>query len=157
MDFYFIVSAIAIVSLILILTFFGVLMQNKNSGQTFPINALQCPDYWTYDGSYCVSPATNLNQIIDPNSSNKFNTATPGLPKTTTTTTTTTYTIPDPLIKVPINFGHVNWTNGTISNIDYTSTWNPAGITYDSSLCAIKTWTNYYGVHWDGVSNTNQC
>lgn len=150
MDFYFIVSAIAVVSLILILTIFGVLMQYKNSGQTFPINALQCPDYWTYDGTKCVSPtSTNLNQINDPNSINKFNTSTPGLPNS--------YTVTSPLTNVPINFGNVNWTNGTVSGPPYMNTWNPAGITYDSSLCAIKAWTNYYGVHWDGVSNTNQC
>jgi len=51
--FYIIVSLIAVVVLILVLTFIGLMIQNGNKTQTFPPNTSQCPDLWIPDGSYC--------------------------------------------------------------------------------------------------------
>jgi hypothetical protein len=147
MDFYFIVSAIAVVLLVLTLTFFGVLMQYKNSGQSYPTTLLKCPDYWTVDSTgKCVTPTNpNLNKIVDPTAGTSFLTATPGL---TTSASGPPYAI---------NFADGNWTNGTTAGITYKESWNPAGVIYDTSLCAWNAWSKYYNVHWDGVSNTNEC
>lgn len=62
--FYLIVLGIAIVVLILILTFVGLLMQTGKKNLVYPPIANTCPDGWDIDGSYCVIPATgspNMN------------------------------------------------------------------------------------------------
>lgn len=62
--FYLIVIGIAIVVLILILTFVGLLMQTGKKNVVYPPIANTCPDGWAIDGSYCEIPVTgspNMN------------------------------------------------------------------------------------------------
>jgi len=51
--FYIVVSVLAVIILILALTFIGLMIQNGNKTQKFPPNMSQCPDLWIPDGSYC--------------------------------------------------------------------------------------------------------
>ena len=44
--FYLTISTIAIIFLILILTFFGIMMKTHNKGSPFPPVVSPCPDYW---------------------------------------------------------------------------------------------------------------
>jgi len=73
--FYIVVSIIAVVALILALTFIGLMIQNGNNTQTFPSNTSQCPDLWIPDGSFChfngknngnyLTHTTGVGKIID--------------------------------------------------------------------------------------------
>ena len=47
--FYTIVLVIAIVTLILLLTVFGILMNNSKTVSPFPPSSNKCPDYWDYN------------------------------------------------------------------------------------------------------------
>lgn len=78
MSFYFIVSTIAVVILIIALVGIGIAFNTPNNAEVFPTIQNQCPDYWEIDGSnnHCVIPGTGAlnapNKTIDSNS-------TPGL------------------------------------------------------------------------------
>ena len=64
--FYTIVLSIATVILILILTYIGIQMSNKNtSAATFPPIANTCPDYWkvAVDGKSCEIPTSGKNSV----------------------------------------------------------------------------------------------
>ena len=71
--FYIIVLSVAIMLLILILTYIGIKMvYNRNSaGNTFPPSYSPCPDYWETDSNgYCVVPgAQSINRGSGPYSS----------------------------------------------------------------------------------------
>jgi hypothetical protein len=58
MDFYTIVSIVAILLLIISLTTVGVIMTQSNSNATFPSFQNPCPDYWTYNS---VSDTCSMN------------------------------------------------------------------------------------------------
>ena len=55
MDFYFTVSIIAVIILIILLTTIGLLVKNSSYSGKFPPHTL-CPDYWEVDGSLCIVP-----------------------------------------------------------------------------------------------------
>jgi len=130
--FYIIVLTIAVVLLILILTYVGLTMRSvKATSQTFPPNAASCPDYWSVsktDVSLCVVPNVgfkNVGSIYDSKG---------GVTLKPTTT-----------------FGY----DSSKKTIDFTNTaWSNTGAT---TMCAQKQWANTYGVMWDGVSNSNSC
>jgi hypothetical protein len=56
-----IVLGIAILLLIVILSYTGIIMAyyKKNTG-SFPPNSATCPDYWTYDGTNCHAPTNGI-------------------------------------------------------------------------------------------------
>jgi len=58
--FYLIVLSIAVVLLILILTFIGLLMRNQRKGEIFPPVSNTCPDGWTVatDSNSCIIPTS---------------------------------------------------------------------------------------------------
>ena len=61
------VLGIAVVILILALTYVGIMMvyykqQITGSNGAFPSSAATCPDYWLYDGKYC-SPDSNGKNV----------------------------------------------------------------------------------------------
>jgi hypothetical protein len=61
MDFYTIVIIIAVVLLILSLTFIGIIINNANASAKFPGSYNTCPDYWSFDGKKCSSNGLNTN------------------------------------------------------------------------------------------------
>ena len=62
--FYTITTSTAVVLLILVLAYFGVMTTYYTQDATFPPAALPCPDYWTAnaDGS-CTAGAVNLGAL----------------------------------------------------------------------------------------------
>jgi hypothetical protein len=64
--FYIIVLSIATIVLILILTYIGIQMTNKQtSSSTFPPTSSTCPDYWSLasDGKSCLVKTTGRNAV----------------------------------------------------------------------------------------------
>lgn len=138
MDFYFIVSILAIIILIIVLTAFGIMMQKKYAQVKYPEYALDCPDYWTLNtNKQCVLGNVNLGDLMKPTFTGAD---TPGIN----------------IQNKSIDFKHAGWSNtSTITGVG--NTWNPYGIRYDVSNCALKAWSKYYKVQWDGISNSNVC
>jgi hypothetical protein len=73
--FYIIVLSVAIMLLILVLTYIGIkMMYSRNSStNTFPPTASACPDYWDSDSNgRCVVPGSNATNhgSIDPSKLN---------------------------------------------------------------------------------------
>jgi len=130
--FQIVVVTIAIVFLILILTFFGVMLKNKaNSDVAYPPQVNTCPDYWMVDGSQCIIPPTsnmlNTGNLYEPGT----NTLTPKAISTT-------------------GF-HQDVSNNTVTNsIDF-------GVAGWNGTCGKKSWSNQNNIVWDGVSNYNSC
>ena len=131
--FYTIVFTIAVVVLIIILTYFGITMQrSKNNDTKFPPTLSECPDYWEFDANgLCVVPSNkkNVGSIFDNTGSMTLKTdTTPGL------------SITDNGKKYSVNFNDNNWVAGGVTNV-----------------CKQKQWANKHGILWDGVSNYNSC
>ena len=133
MNFYGIVLTIAIVLLILILTYVGLTMQNtSNNKVVFPPVEAKCPDYWDYTGNACVVPAVgsvNVGSIYSDSGSLSL-------------IGTTTYGLTEDSV------------SGN-SYIDFTTpAWSSQGV---SGTCQKQKWASIYGIQWDGVSNYNSC
>lgn len=127
MDFYVIVSLIAIILLIAILVFFGYLVnKSKAVNYEFPKYKQPCPDFWSYndDGKCTVNP------------SNPFTT-----PKANTTPS-----------DVLTNGGTDNATVD-FGNKDKWATVFPS----ISSDCKFTAWATENNVLWDGVTNNTKC
>jgi hypothetical protein len=68
-SFYMIVLSIALVFLIIALSFFGIMMSKSNSTVVFPPTKNTCPDYWTTtqsaDGTktYCKPNGINTGEL----------------------------------------------------------------------------------------------
>jgi len=141
--FYIIVSTIAIIILILLLTFIGIKMSNKSSSsgsKAFPPTATTCPDYWTIASddptntalfqacNVPVAGSRNTGSLYDANGKLKI------------PASTAAYTPPTTTKPATINFTDKGW--------------NASGL---SSTCAQQKFMNQYGLMWDGVSNFNGC
>lgn len=131
MDYYYIiVSTIFITLLILILSYYGVVMHKSlTENQLYPPKPpSDCPDYWTVasDGSCIVPPdsSKNTGNLYNANKTLLLNNNTPGF----------------------------NTANGSINFTD--SLWNIGGA---GSLCNKKKWSTLNNIMWDGVSNYNSC
>ena len=126
--FYKITIVVMIVFLILILTVIGILMAKKSNVLVYPPVVNQCPDYWTYDGSFCVVPDSpdqiNAFPIVKADATKA---TTPGIKKRT-----------DAITKKDI----------------YTIDFNDSGW---QGTCSQKLWANKNNIVWDGVSNYNSC
>jgi len=127
-QFYVIVITIAIVLLILALTYIGVFLIGDDTTQvTFPPHSNQCPDYWEVNGDgSCEIQRNGINLGTAGSDIKAFNNH-----KTfpTDVTDTSEYTKKDPQT---INF-------------------------QDKTICEKKQWANDFGVVWDGVTNYNKC
>jgi hypothetical protein len=165
--FYMIVLAIAILFLIIMLTYIGILMRYTDSKVAFPPIENDCPDYWVLasDGKSCTIPLsteknagslytsvddlTSINikyatiyKTVDGDNDDdtySFPTYTPGLVYTTTTDTISGTTQRQP--GSTIDFTHDAW----------------AGSKGLTSTCAKKYWANNWKITWDGITNTNTC
>jgi hypothetical protein len=133
--FHIIVLTIALVVLILLLTFIGILMSNQKKTMTYPPTYNTCPDYWSVstDGSNCVIPTydsqLNIGSLY----------TSPGVLSQTVLNTpgfTSPKDVATNAIINQINFGNSNW---------------------QGSVCNQKIWANNNNIVWDGVSNYNSC
>jgi hypothetical protein len=128
--FYIIVSSILVIFLILILTYYGIVLQNKIKGNTAypPQPPAQCPDYWTLaDDGTC-----NIPVIGSKNSGTIYNGNTIVLSSSNT-------------------FG----LNSTNTKIDFNNSSWSAGAT--GAVCKQSNWSKKYNIMWDGVTNYNGC
>ena len=140
--FYFIVIVIAIIMLILLLAYIGTRMTGARAGTDtmFPPVKNTCPDLWTADpDGNCIIPA-NAAGTLDENKNigdlNDYN--------------------PDTCVdnNTCIN-GYSPMTGASPANINFNDiSWDSMGMNSD---CAKSSWANTHGIHWDGISNYNQC
>lgn len=132
--FYIIVPTIAVVILIIVLTYLGIKIKNaKATSTSFPPIYNTCPDYWTVDATgNCVVPTSATAKNIG-----SFGNTVSG-----------TVTIP--------SGSTPGYSNGAINffNSDGSSSWSINGM---SPQCAMKYWSNQNGIVWDGISNYNGC
>jgi hypothetical protein len=155
--FYFIVIVIAIIMLILLLAYIGTRMtgSGKGSGTMFPPVKNTCPDLWTADSNgNCIIPVNAGVGAIGSTGPFDVNKNIGTLNKLETDGTI----IYDPatcaVAGTCIN-GYSEAIAGTPANIDFNdTTWEAEG---KSSDCAKSSWANTHGIHWDGISNYNQC
>jgi hypothetical protein len=152
--FYIIVTVIAIVFLILILTVIGILMRYQNKSTVFPPVANDCPDFWTIalDGTKCKIPGDtqkNVGSLYD---------GTTLKIKTVTNDSAGSYSFPT-YIPSPATNGTTDPLTGnqitapnTINFKD--SFWSSQGKT---AVCAQKQWADSWGITWDGITNYNSC
>ena len=160
--FYMIVLAIAVLFLIIMLTYIGILMRYTDTKVAFPPIENDCPDYWVLasDGKSCTIPTydqknagtlySNDNEVknIDIKYDTTYTIYEDGVDKDTT------YTFPvyTPGLAYTTNS---NNTRTLGSTIDFTNNdWSSQGMT---STCAKKSWANNWKITWDGITNTNTC
>lgn len=146
--FYKITILVTIIFLILALTIIGILMGKKANILVYPPVANQCPDYWTYDGSFCVAPnqAYKVEGPADKDGKktvkyvDKTANVLNGLPALNALKGTHGLSIvTDPssqMATFKVNFKDPEWVGGT---------------------CAQKTWALSQNMVWDGVTNFNSC
>jgi len=166
--FYIVVLSIAIGFLILLLTFFGILMSSKNSDVVFPPVSTQCPDKWKADGSLCIM---NLSGGL--NTGNIYTGGTNCLTSGTTagtqvgsckdiTAQTATSRIPNSTF-INRTYG---WVNSTGASVAYSSLSGDLSLNFadsawgehgSSAICQQKKWANEFGISWSGVSNYTHC
>ena len=58
MDFYKSILILAVLSLIIILSIFGVILSNMSKTQIYPANISKCPDYYSLSSGSCISNNT---------------------------------------------------------------------------------------------------
>ena len=145
--FYTIVLLIAVILLILILTYVGIKISGEKNGAAldFPPAQNTCPDNWksrsitdsnNNQSVYCEVPTENMKNvgtILDSNASDN-----------TKTNAQMSYGYNDTL------FGDA--TNGVI---DFNSPmWLAEG---NSAECSKQLWANIYDIQWDGITNMAGC
>ena len=135
--FYFVVIAVAVILLIIMLTYIGTRMvSNQKTGNTssvFPPVKNNCPDLW------------KSNMI--------GNTVTCKIPASTGSNVGDLYTN-DKGDEVNFNIGTVLGTGPDKAVAFSIDNANTMGMSGD---CAKKKWANTHGILWDGISNYNQC
>jgi len=131
--FHIIVLTVALVILILLLTFIGLMMANKRKSMAYPPAFNTCPDYWSVatDGSNCVIPTydgINVGQLYNGKVLNQSVLSTPGF-------------------SAPVD--------PTTNKVSYLINFNDAG--WKGTPCNQKTWATNNSIVWDGISNYNSC
>ena len=134
-QFYVIVITIAIVLLILALTYIGVFLIGDDTAKvTFPPHSNQCPDYWEVngDGSCEIQKnGINLGTATSPAGFEKLK---------------NTGTVESPIMQRDDAYTGIQ-TNDTNTDISFEN----------RTICEKKQWANDFGVAWDGVTNYNKC
>jgi hypothetical protein len=128
--FYKIVLFIAVILLILILTFMGLLMRSQDKNTVYPPNLNVCPDYWTSDSEgNCTMPTeksfNDQSNFLNSGGNNHLGTSSIA-----------------PYSKDTKSFDTKN------------ILWESGG---QSRICAQKSWANQNNITWDGISNYNKC
>lgn len=146
-SFYYVVLTIAVVFLILILIFVGIMMQGQNKGQSFPPVANVCPDFWTIasDNKSCIVPGTTGNTYSTTPTGQNVGTIGTALSKYAT----------DTLLNSAYASGTVpyKFASSVIINPN-DAYWSKNGKT---ATCGQKQWATQTGIQWGGVSNYNSC
>lgn len=126
-NFYMIVITVAIIALILVLTYVGMIMAYGEGTTTYPPQSTTCPDYWEVnEDTKCKIPndeGKNIGSMYESGLLVDSVKETPGFDEG----------------QDVIDFSHVDW--------------KASG----QEICAKQTWANAHGVVWDGVSNYNDC
>ncbi len=160
--FYMIVLAIAVLFLIIMLTYIGILMRYTDTKVAFPPIENDCPDYWVLasDGKSCTIPLStekNAGKLYTSDGDSSSIDI-----KYATTYKTVDGDINDDTYSFPTYTPGLAYTTTTDnqrqpgSTIDFTNdAW--AGSKGLTSTCAKKKWANYWGITWDGITNTNTC
>lgn len=126
--FYIVVSSIAIIFLILILTVVGLMMKHHNRVDVYPPFQSQCPDYWSVnaDGT-CTAPKFGSVNALPSSYTYKSGN---GLGD-------------DPTLKPNVIVNSASNPN-LPKNFDFSV----------NSLCDNKRWASRNKIEWDGVSNS---
>ena len=131
--FYMIVLAIAVLFLIIMLTYIGILMRYTDTKVAFPPIENDCPDYWVLasDGKSCTIPTYDQKNAG------------------------TLYSNDNDVNDIDITTKTPGYDSGN-NKIDFTNNdWGGSnGLT---STCAKKEWANNWKITWDGITNTNTC
>ena len=138
--FYLIVLAIATIVFILVLLFFGLMMQKGNVNQVYPPVANTCPDMWPIvDGSNCRIP---WDSGVDEPDINKGGKEWDEVAKS--------------LTDANINVFKASTTTGNSKTAFSPADpkWSAGGLT---PVCEQKKWANKNNILWDGISNFNGC
>jgi hypothetical protein len=153
MNWFFIISIIAIIVLIISLTFVGVMMKKTNQTQLFPASVSQCPDLWIPDGSFChfngVNNGTyNISELnIDKSINGNFlkNNSNGTIYDSTNITTDTPFFTTG---------GNNEYINSTTTINPYDPKWSSKGM---SSNCLQKEWATINNIQWSGIREYNNC
>lgn len=141
--FYKIVIIVAIVILILALTYIGILLSEKKLSGTstvgFPPVKNSCPDNW--------------EAIVDENDSNKIYCKVPIANMKNTGTILKEKEDGTTNIENTIGYSEDVFADTPVINFD-NSLWAGNGKTSD---CAKKDWANTYDILWDGITNYSKC
>lgn len=126
-NFYMTVMIVAIIALIIVLTYIGMIMAYGEKTEVYPPQSTTCPDYWEIDDNKkCKIPkegGKNTGLLYETGILNDN-------------------------VKQTIGFDEVN------SVIDFShDDWKASG----QPICAKQTWAKTNGIVWDGVSNYNDC
>jgi hypothetical protein len=159
--FYMIVLAIAILFLIIMLTYIGILMRYTDTKVAFPPIENDCPDYWVLasDGKSCTIPLSTEKNAGTLYTSDNDSTSIDI--KYATTYKTVDGDIKDDTYSFPtytpgLAYTTTNNQRQPGSTIDFTDdAW--AGSKGLTSTCAKKYWANNWQITWDGITNTNTC
>lgn len=143
--FYIVTISVAIVLLILILSYVGLKLANESvMDVVYPPNKMRCPDNWKNikddenDSDYkCVIPSSgelNSGSLYNDSDLKDSVTSAPGyFPEDTSST---------PTLPARIDFSVDEWAGFK------------GGQTSD---CSKRTWSSEHSILWDGVTNYNYC
>lgn len=155
-SFYVIVLSIAIVILILLLTFVGILMKKAKGADIFPPVTNMCPDYWDASSTpgVCILPPKRAGTSY--NIGSLAVDAAAGAKMTKLTTTPAQIAGGD---ATQLKYGYhesSSATDPTTFNMSDTKGWADAYPGY-TLKCAHRKWAIDNGISWDGVTNYNGC
>ena len=129
--FYIVVLSIAVIILILLLAYFGILMAGAKNKQVYPPSYNTCPDYWSVDASgNCIQGTSNAGANSGSGIGINF---TDGVTKSQTP--------------------GGNGLNGFNPNDPGWNSYQGVG----NQRCGWHKWAVYNHVNWDGVTNYNGC
>ena len=143
-SFYLTVASIAVIILILMLTYVGVLLFFTKSSDVYPPMRNQCPDYWKLDDNgKCIFP-----KVLSSKNRGQLKTVA-NYDWKIAGTETRLFETPNPIV--------------TTDSTKEISSFNMDSPKWDNlygkkgELCNKKYWAVLNKISWDGVSNTNQC
>ena len=126
-NFYMTVIIVAIIALIGVLTYVGMIMAYGEGTEVYPPQSTTCPDYWVIDeNKKCKIPSDGNKNTGSLYESGLLSDS----------------------VNQTIGFDEAN------SAIDFVhDDWKASG----QPICAKQTWAKTHGVVWDGVSNYYDC
>jgi len=132
--FYLIALSIALIALIIILTYVGMQMSYyRDKDTTYPPVVSSCPDFWKVsedEPTKCVIPNADANGVQNIGSMYGANN------------------------EILLNSNNTPGLNLQKKSVDFTSSdWGIGG----NAICKKQVWANQNGLVWDGVTNYNSC